>query len=90
MFPRWKHPFTALIAGPTGSGKTVFVHKLLVHLPDMVDPTPEEIIWCYREWQPMYENMKGVVQFSEVLLDIEQWSQGDNRKRRLVVIDDLI
>jgi ABC-type glutathione transport system ATPase component len=69
---RWKHPFTAFIVGPTGSGKTVFVHKVLAHLPDMIDPTPEEIIWCYGEWQSMYENMKGV-QFSERHPDMEQW-----------------
>ena len=88
MDPRWKHPFTALIAGPTGSGKTVFVNKLLTHLSDMVDPVPEEIIWCYGEWQPIYETMKGV-HFVEGLPDMEQWGVGD-KKRRLVVIDDLM
>ena len=58
MDPKWKHPFTALIAGPTGSGKTVFVTKMLTHLAAMVEPTPEEIIWCYGEWQPIYETVK--------------------------------
>ena len=24
MDPRWKHPFTAIVAGPTGCGKTVY------------------------------------------------------------------
>lgn len=86
MDPRWKHPFTALIAGPTGSGKTVFVRKFLTHLPNMVVPTPEEIIWCYGEWQPVYENMKGV-HFIEGLPDMDQW-RGD--RRRLVVLDDLM
>lgn len=86
MDPRWKHPFTSLIAGPTGSGKSVFVHKFLEYLADMVTPPPEEIIWCYGEWQSMYQDMKGV-QFIEGLPDMEQW-QGD--RRRLVVIDDLM
>ena len=88
MDPRWKHPFTALIAGPTGSGKTVFVTKMLRHIADMVEPTPEEIIWCYGEWQPIYETMKGV-RFMEGLPDIDHLSEGDKR-RRLVVIDDLM
>ena len=88
MDPRWKHPFTALIAGPTGSGKTVFVKKMLTHLAAMVEPTPEEIIWCYGEWQPIYDNMKDV-RFMEGLPDIDQLSEGDKR-RRLVVIDDLM
>jgi type IV secretory pathway VirB4 component len=29
MDPRWKHPFTAIIAGPTGSGKTVFTFNMI-------------------------------------------------------------
>jgi GTPase SAR1 family protein len=86
MDPRWIHPFTALVAGPTGCGKTVFVQRFLQHLPDMVDPGPEEIIWCYGEWQPLYNTLKGV-QFVEGLPDVEQW-KGD--KRRLVIIDDLM
>lgn len=86
MDTRWKHPFTALVAGPTGCGKTVFVSRILAHLVDMTTPTPEEVIWCYSEWQPMYNNMSGV-KFIEGLPDIEQWV-GD--KSRLVVIDDLM
>ena len=88
MDPRWKHPFTALIAGPTGSGKTVFVNKMLEYLSEMIDPVPDEIIWCYGEWQPIYETMKGV-RFVEGLPDMEQWGIED-KKRRLVVIDDLM
>lgn len=37
-----KRPFTALIAGPMGSSKTVFVHQFLPHLLDMGDPIPDE------------------------------------------------
>jgi Tfp pilus assembly pilus retraction ATPase PilT len=29
MDPRWKHSFTAIIAGPTGSGKTVFTFNMI-------------------------------------------------------------
>ena len=28
MDPRWKHPFTCIVAGPTGCGKTTFVARL--------------------------------------------------------------
>ena len=87
MDPRWKHPFTSLIAGPTGSGKTVFVNKFVSHLSDMVDPIPEEILYCYGEWQSIYDTMKGV-QFVEGLPDMDQM---ENKKcRRLVIIDDLM
>ena len=30
MDPRWQHPFTCIVAGPTGCGKTTFVARLLV------------------------------------------------------------
>ena len=86
MDPRWKHPFTGLIAGPTGSGKTVFMRRFLENVTEMVVPPPQEIMYCYAEWQPLFESMKGVY-FNEGLPDIDQWS-GD--KRRLVVIDDLM
>ena len=29
MDPRWKHPFTCIVAGPTGCGKTTCVARLL-------------------------------------------------------------
>ena len=86
MDPRWKHPFTCVIAGPTGSGKTVWVTQFLNQISTLMTPTPEEIIWCYGEWQPGYNRMKGVT-FVEGLPKINEW-QG--HRRRLVVIDDLM
>ena len=89
MDPRWKHPFTALIAGPTGSGKTVFVSMFLSHVTELMYPPPQEIIYCYAQWQPLYDTMKDV-QFVEGLPDIENGSMGDGKRRRLVIIDDLM
>jgi GTPase SAR1 family protein len=86
MDTRWKHPFTALIAGPTGCGKTVFVRKFLEHLSEMTEPVPAEVIYCYGEWQQMYESMNGV-NFHEGLPDVEEWRPD---KRRLVILDDLM
>src|SRR5204863_4965812 len=60
--------------------------KFLDKLHDMVVPVPEEIIWCYGEWQPFHTEMSGI-KFIEGLPDMDQWQ--DN-KRRLVVIDDLM
>ncbi|KFM83158.1 hypothetical protein X975_06245, partial [Stegodyphus mimosarum] len=44
-FPKLKHPFTMVVAGPTSSGKTVFVKKLVQHRS--IDPFPTKIVWCY-------------------------------------------
>ena len=40
MDPRWKHPFTCIVAGPTGCGKTMFVARLLQNASTMIDPSP--------------------------------------------------
>ena len=85
MDPRWKHPFTCVIAGPTGSGKTVWVSRFLDRVSSLMTPIPEEIVWCYGEWQPGYRKMKGVT-FVEGLPKMEEW---DGQRRRLLVIDDL-
>ena len=47
MDPRWKHPFPALVAGPTCCGKGQFVKRLLESGEDMIDDAPDKIIWCY-------------------------------------------
>ena len=47
----FKHPFTAIVAGPTSCGKTVFVFRLIDHVSKMIDPPPSKIIYCYGEYQ---------------------------------------
>lgn len=86
MDPRWKHPFTCIVAGPTGAGKTWFVKRFVEHAYDMMIPPPDEVIWCYGEWQKGYEKMRGVT-FVEGLPPTEEWK---GELRRLVVIDDLM
>ena len=54
MDARWKHPFTCIVAGPTGCGKSTFVTRMLRHAAAMIDPPPEKITWCYGEWQEAY------------------------------------
>ena len=86
MDPRMKHPFTCIIAGPTGSGKTYFVRRLLAHIEEMMKPLPDHIVWYYGEWQPIYATIRGV-EFVEGLPDIGSL---DPQKRHLVIIDDLM
>ena len=86
MDPRMKHPSTCIIAGPTGSGKTYFVRRLLAHIEEMIKPIPDHIVWYYGEWQPIYATIRGV-EFVEGLPDIGAL---DPQKRHLVIIDDLM
>lgn len=47
MDVRWKHPWTSLICGPTGCGKTVFVRKFLKYLNSMSNVAFDRIIFYY-------------------------------------------
>ena len=53
----FEHPFTSMIAGMTGSGKTAWVRSLLQQASETIYPPPERILWCYSQWQPAYTQM---------------------------------
>ena len=85
---RWPHPFTACISGPSSCGKTFFLTRFINSITEMVHPIPEEIIYCYSEYQPLFDSLKerGVI-FHEGIPDVDSWTPG---KRRLVILDDLM
>jgi len=92
MDPRWKHPFPALVAGPTCCGKSQFVKRLLESGEDMIEGAPENIIWCYAIYQPAYDEMQrnipNITFVEGVPGDLE--SMINPSIRNLVVIDDLM
>ena len=92
MDPRLKHPFPALIAGPTCCGKTQFVKRLLEAGEEMIQDAPEKIVWCYGIYQPTYDEMQRTIPnltFIEgVPSDLE--SMINPSIRNLVVLDDLM
>ena len=45
-----KCPFTMLVCGSSGSGKTVFTQRLLEN-HDLLRDAPKRIVWCYGVWQ---------------------------------------
>lgn len=88
MDPRWRHPFTCIVAGPTSSGKTIFVSRFLRHVDEMMDHPPQKIYWFYGEWQKAYREMNlPHVTFQEGL-PREDFLNPEYRN--LVVIDDLL
>lgn len=84
---RLKHPFTCIIAGPTSSGKSVFVERLLTSGEKLLDTTFEEIVWCYSEWHPKNLSVQGKVRFHKGLVDFKR---SDSRGARIIVVDDLM
>lgn len=88
----FKHPSTILIAGPTGSGKTEFLVKLLE--TRCLLPFPERIVWIYGEWQNAYDRILQTslprttkVEFVKDFKE-ETYDTLDSRSRNMVVLDD--
>jgi hypothetical protein len=69
-FMPWVHPFTSVIAGPIGSGKSVFVRRFVHNIRHMMTPIPDRILWCYGEYQTLYGTVDGV-NFQQGLPDLD-------------------
>ena len=84
-----KHEFTMVVAGPSKSGKTHFVKKL-VENRHWISPPPEKIIWCYREWQPAYESLQDQVKFIRNIPEDDEKLVADFSIRHLLIFDDMM
>lgn len=85
-FPKLQHPFTMIIAGPTGCGKSFFVRDLIKYKNDMFSTTPDKIVWFYGIHQSLYDEIPNVI-FVEGLSSKYQEHLGNNT---LFIIDDLM
>ena len=86
MDSRLAHPFTCIVSSPTDSGKSVFTLKLIEHAQEIISPLPERILFCYGEYQKIFDNYPGV-EFHDGLPEV---SSIDGKKRTLLVMDDLM
>jgi hypothetical protein len=84
MALEWKHPFTAIVAGPTGCGKTSFVIKFIQHSSVVIAPPPLRILWCYGTYQKAFDDIRNV-EFHEGIPDITQL-----QPRTVLILDDLM
>ena len=89
-----QHPFTCIVAGCTQSGKTVWVKTLLENAQTTISPSPQRIIWCYGQWQPLYFDMVRTmpgIEFNEGIPEsIDKPDYLDVSQRNLIVLDDLM
>ena len=89
---QFEHPFTCMVAGMTGSGKTIWVQSLLRQAYRMINLPPERIVWCYSQWQPAYMEMLVAIPNIEFVKGIPESLENDSyldvNIRNLIVFDD--
>ena len=83
-----KAPFTGVLAGPTGSGKTQFLYKLLRRRDRITDKKPIDVIYCYGAWQKEFEAFPDIT-FHEGLIDVKN-DISDDGEHRWLIVDDLM
>jgi len=81
-----QHPFTAIVAGPTGCGNSEWILRLTGHAKEMIEPPPEDIWYCYGEFQPIFARYPEV-KFHESMPDFTKF---DGRRSTFLVLDDLM
>ena len=81
-----------MVTGPSGSGKTEWTRKLL--LTSLIQPPPERILWCYGQWQPLYEDLQKRIPWIEFVHGIPDYLNSPQfinpGKRNLIIFDDLM
>jgi hypothetical protein len=82
-----------MFSGPTSCGKTFLVKRILQE--HLIKPWPQRIIWIYRRWQPLYDDIRRTVwppvEFIQgIPVDIDNDSYLDPSTRNLIVLDDVM
>jgi len=89
-----------IVAGPTNSGKTFWVHQLLLKADRMFERTPKSILYCYSVYQPLYNTIKDSstipFTFHEGMPTRQQFDNmghsddDDDDEFHIIVLDDLM
>nr|CAD2174361.1 unnamed protein product [Meloidogyne enterolobii]CAD2184449.1 unnamed protein product [Meloidogyne enterolobii]CAD2186319.1 unnamed protein product [Meloidogyne enterolobii]CAD2189592.1 unnamed protein product [Meloidogyne enterolobii]CAD2190033.1 unnamed protein product [Meloidogyne enterolobii] len=84
-----KLPFGCIISGPSSTGKSTFVRKLISNSDQLIEPIPKSILYCYGEYNSLVPELQraGVSVYSGVPPEdlIKKQEQPF-----LVILDDLM
>jgi hypothetical protein len=86
----FKHPFTCMVFGPSGSGKSELIFKILKYNQSLIQPAPQKIIYCYSIWSDKFNKLHDVypsIQFQEGIPSVDNFNSNLNN---LLILDDLM
>jgi len=90
---QFKFPYTCLISGPTGSGKTIFIRRKLKnfkHLLSNFNQPILKVLWAYGVWNPLLDVPISENVITQYVNDIPSNDLIEEFKPNLIVIDDLL
>ena len=82
-----KHPFTCIVAGPTGCGKPTLVKSIIEQ--NGIHPSPSTVLWLYAVDQPLYHTNSREISYEQGLPD-DLESRINGTQPTLIVLDDLM
>jgi len=82
----FKHLFAAICCGSTGSGKTLFVLRLIDNIETMVKPTPNSIIYYLMEYQSVFDEYPQV----DLRQGVPKIQELEDTRDALIVCDDML
>jgi hypothetical protein len=76
------------------SGKTYFIYRMLLNATGMFEIPPQKIIYCYGQYQPLFDDMEQKI--PNLILyqglpskdQVEEWTDDSNHS--LLILDDLM
>jgi hypothetical protein len=83
----FRHPFTCIVSGPTQSGKTEFIKRLVQNADVLINPKPSIVTWCYGDINAIVGNNLPHVVFKDGICDINDFDPLENN---LLILDDLM
>ena len=80
------------VSGPTGSGKTWLIKDILQQ--KKIEPTPDRILFMYKRWQPLYNEMQETIPDIEFVKgipsDLDHDKFFDASQTNVVILDDMM
>ena len=83
-----------IVSGCSNSGKSSWVHRLIAHAKDMFITPPSKVIYVYKHWQELYDDLQknatGVEFTDKLPTEEELKSMLKDHKHCLLVADDMM
>lgn len=87
------HPFTSIIFGSTGSGKTQFLQRFLKHSKELIENCPSKIMYAYGALNSkileMQRDLENIVLYEGIPSEEDIKQNRDEKGGLLLVFDDL-